>query len=226
MGPTLAGKRHAFQTNAFTIEAADGIAAQKARPMRKHKLLAAFGFKQSHITQVLGKDTEWTPTFNRLAETAPVHTWAPIMTARSRNRTSNQRHFRTAPTRNERAMQRTRTPFHQQQGPACTHRNRRITHPENQTMRKQRPSLQSNTTIYQPMDSITSSHCRNMDQSNRTRPKPATATDPSDERENDAAKRQTHWTMNHPRRKNPLPTGTTEGNPHQTASMTKQFLSH
>jgi hypothetical protein len=32
--------------------------------------------------------------------------------------------------------------------------------------------------------------------------------------------------MNHPRRKNPLPTGTTEGNPHQTASMTKQFLSH
>jgi hypothetical protein len=81
IGTTSAGKRHAFRTNAFAMEAMDGIATQKARPMRKHEPLAAFGFKQNHIAQPLGEDTDWTSTFNRLAETAPAHTWEPILAA-------------------------------------------------------------------------------------------------------------------------------------------------
>jgi hypothetical protein len=49
IGPTLVGKRHAFGTSAFAIEATDGITTQKARPIRKHELLAAFGFEPEHI---------------------------------------------------------------------------------------------------------------------------------------------------------------------------------
>jgi hypothetical protein len=37
--------------------------------------------EQNHIAQLQGKDMEWTSTFNRLAETARVHTWEPILAA-------------------------------------------------------------------------------------------------------------------------------------------------
>ena len=57
ISPSL-GKRNAPGANAFAIEATDGITTQKASPIRKHRLLAAFGFETHQVTQlVLGEET-------------------------------------------------------------------------------------------------------------------------------------------------------------------------
>ena len=81
IGPTLVNKRHAFGTNAFAIEATDGITSRKARPIRNHELLAAFGFDNNGVTRLLGDDTDWRDTFARLSDTAPAHTWEPVLAA-------------------------------------------------------------------------------------------------------------------------------------------------
>ena len=59
----------------------DGITTQKARPIRKHELLKAYGFEPAQITELAGEDTKWDDTFDQLKETAPVHSWEPILAA-------------------------------------------------------------------------------------------------------------------------------------------------
>jgi uncharacterized membrane protein YccC len=81
IGPTLTGKKHAFGSNAFAIEATDGTTTQKARPTRKHEPLAACRFENQQVKSLLGEDTEWKETFDRLAETAPAQTWEPLLAA-------------------------------------------------------------------------------------------------------------------------------------------------
>jgi hypothetical protein len=77
----LSGKRHSFGTNTFAIEATDGITNQKARPIRKHELLAAYEYEPNQIALLLGDDTEWNATVKRLEKTASVHTWEPVLAA-------------------------------------------------------------------------------------------------------------------------------------------------
>ena len=72
IGPSLVSKRHVFGTKAFVIEATDRVTTQKARPIRKQELPAAFGFERNLVTWLLGEETKWPKTFNRLQEIAPV----------------------------------------------------------------------------------------------------------------------------------------------------------
>jgi hypothetical protein len=81
VGPSLASRRHSFGEHAFAVEATDGITAQKARPMRRHKLLRACGFENGQVTALMGQDIQWDDTFNRLKETAPAHSWEPLLAA-------------------------------------------------------------------------------------------------------------------------------------------------
>ena len=39
-----------------------GVTTQKACPIRKHELLAAFGFEENQVAQLLEEDAEWTET--------------------------------------------------------------------------------------------------------------------------------------------------------------------
>ena len=59
VGPALVSQRYCFGSHAFAIEATDGITTQKARPIRQHELLKAYGFEEAQIKEVTGKDTEW-----------------------------------------------------------------------------------------------------------------------------------------------------------------------
>jgi hypothetical protein len=77
----LVSQRHSFGDHAFAIEATDGITTQKARPRRKHELLKAYGFEQAQITELTREDTQWHDTFDRLKETAPAHSWEPLLAA-------------------------------------------------------------------------------------------------------------------------------------------------
>jgi hypothetical protein len=77
-GPNLTGKRHAIGDKAFAIEATDGITRQKARPIRNHELLAAMGYDTDTTKALTNTDHEWRQVFDRLADTAPRHTWEPL----------------------------------------------------------------------------------------------------------------------------------------------------
>ncbi len=82
VGPALVSQRHSFGNHAFAIEATDGITTQKARPIRNHELLKAYGFEQEQVTELSGEeDTQWDATFNRLKEVAPVQSWEPLLAA-------------------------------------------------------------------------------------------------------------------------------------------------
>jgi hypothetical protein len=81
VGPASANQRCCFGSHAFAIEATDGIASQKARPIRQHELLKAHGFEEAQIKELTGRDTEWEQTFDRLKEVAPVQSWEPLIAA-------------------------------------------------------------------------------------------------------------------------------------------------
>ena len=81
VGPALVSQRYCFGSNAFAIEATDGITSQKARPIRPHEILKAYGFEDKQIKELTGRDTEWNQTFNRLKEVAPVQSWEPLIAA-------------------------------------------------------------------------------------------------------------------------------------------------
>ena len=81
IGPTLVSNRNSFGNNAFAVEATDGITSQKARPIRRHELLKAYGFEKAKVDELIGQETTWKDTFARLVETAPAQTWAPILAA-------------------------------------------------------------------------------------------------------------------------------------------------
>ena len=79
VGPALTSQKHSFGDHAFAIEATDGITTQKARPIRKHELLKAYGIESKQGTKIIGTDTEWRDTLSRLRETAPVQEWEPLL---------------------------------------------------------------------------------------------------------------------------------------------------
>jgi hypothetical protein len=49
--------------------------------MRRHELLKACGFEKSRVEELTTDETQWKNTFDRLAETAPEQTWAPMFAA-------------------------------------------------------------------------------------------------------------------------------------------------
>ena len=77
----MVSQRYCFGPHAFATEATDGITTQKARPIRQHKLLKAYGFKAAQVKELIGKDTEWEQTFDWLKEVAPVQSWEPLLAA-------------------------------------------------------------------------------------------------------------------------------------------------
>jgi hypothetical protein len=81
VGPALGSSKFSFGTNAFAVEATDGITLQKVKPLRPHELLAAYGFNKDKIKSLTrAEDTEWKEVFNWLKETSPVYyTWSPIL---------------------------------------------------------------------------------------------------------------------------------------------------
>jgi hypothetical protein len=78
-GPSLINRRHAIGEKAFAIEATDGITRQKARPIRNHELLAAMGFDTNTTRELTDKKHQWTQVFDRITDTAPRHTWEPLL---------------------------------------------------------------------------------------------------------------------------------------------------
>jgi hypothetical protein len=81
VGPALVSQRYCFGSHAFAIESTYGVTSQKARPIRPHETLKAYGFEQDQIKELTGQDTDWKQTFNRLKEIAPVQYWEPLLAA-------------------------------------------------------------------------------------------------------------------------------------------------
>jgi hypothetical protein len=86
VSPTSANKKNSFGTNAFAIEATDGVASQNARPIGRHESSAACGFKLVQIKTLTGEtdanaDAKWKEVFTKLKETSRTHTWAPTSAA-------------------------------------------------------------------------------------------------------------------------------------------------
>jgi hypothetical protein len=89
-GPNLADRKHAIGSKAFAIEAMDGITTQKARPIRNHELLTALGYADTEVATLTDpNEIKWTEVFDRLSNTAPRHTFDPLIPALYAAETTN-----------------------------------------------------------------------------------------------------------------------------------------
>jgi hypothetical protein len=79
-GPSIRDRQHATGTKAFVIEATDGITSRAARPIRNHELLTALGY-ELQTRKEMTKQHKWEHTYERITDTAPSHTLAPLFTA-------------------------------------------------------------------------------------------------------------------------------------------------